>query len=410
MQSKNLILLILAALVLGGAAYVSMRPKPKTGAASMIGAKIIPDLPVNKVAKIMVRTPETTIMLAKVDGAWAATSRYNYPANFNKIAETILQLAELKIGQVVNIPAEDKGALNLLAPEDGAPENKNRIGTRLELRDAQDGLLASLLIGKPFMREPKGNTAEGPLSFGSYPDGQYLQTTDGKIVLVAKTLDHLVRTPKNWLADEFINVSSADIMSVSISGPDREPILLQRAAAKDAFMLANLTPEEGTLESDKANRIAGALNYLAFDDVADPSLPLNDTGLDNPVVFEARTFAGQIFTLRIGAPTGKDSFDRYLQAGVAWQAPEDKPESSAGGTEAEKADLERQNKETESKTLNERLHPWIYIIKSYRAESMLLKRADLIKKPEQPTDKEQAENQPGADSAAPENKTNTGAK
>jgi len=291
----------------------------------------------------------------------------------------------------------------LFSPVSSGTNKLTNSGTLMELRDENDGFLASLLIGKGFMRQQSAPSMETMMGFGGYPDGQYVQSVEGKVYLVAKSLERMTEPAKTWLADNFINAPSTDIKEITVSGPDRAAIKLTSAKEGDPFTLADLRPEEGRLESTKINQITGALNRLGFDDVADPALTLKETGLDHPIVFKATTKDGLIYTLQLGNTLTDDTFDRYLVISVtnepsADQQISDKPKEktakkkmdptrlgpSAGqGARPGKAP-EKKNASEQAAILNGMFGSWIYVIKSYRAEPILLTRNDLIKKPDPP--------------------------
>lgn len=404
MKTRNLVLLVVLAGALIGWAAWTMRLQPKPGTA-LIGTKVLPGLPINQVNKIVLITTNGTLTLAKVKGTWTVANRFNYPAAFDKIADNLLQLSNMKVGQVITTSESQKGAFNLLDPAAMPPGHKEQAGTRVELRDEKDGLLATLLIGKPFMRASPDGGRQAQLSFGDYPDGQYVQTADGHIFLVGKTLDRLTDDIPNWLASEFINVGAADIQSISVTGPDRAPINLVRPKEGKPLTLEGLKDAEGILDATKVNQMNGALNFLSFDDIAAPTLSPNETGLEHPVVFEAKTYQGQIYTLRIGNTLTNDTFDRYIQVAATWKAPaepktdtkpdggqrttDDRPQEAKTNTldaakaSQQKAD-ESANESDKARTLNEQLSAWTFILKSYRAEPLLIKRAELIKKAESP--------------------------
>jgi len=410
MKTRNLVLLVVLAGALISWAVWSMRPQPKPETA-LIGTKVLPGLPVNQVHEIVLITTNNTLTLARVKGTWTVASRFNYPADFNKVADVLLQLGELKVGQVMTVSDAQKGAFKLLDPAAKAPGAQEQSGTRVELRDENDGLLATLLIGKPFMRAAPDGGLQGPLAFGDYPDGQYVQTADARVFLVAQTLDRFTNDIKGWLAEEFIDAAAADICEIAVSGPERAAIKLVRPKEGKPFTLEGLQDEEGALDTAKVNQMSGALNLLGFDDIAAPTLSPKETGLDHPLVFEAKTRQGRIYTLRIGNTLTNDTFDRYVQASVAWQAPAESgatakdaapapalssgsaPDKGAAGTNAADTAAAGQHKADEAakeadkaKALNDRLAAWTFIIKSYRAEPLLIKRADLIKKTEPPGD------------------------
>jgi len=403
MKTRNLLLLVLLAGALIGWAAWTMRPQPKPGIA-LIGTKVLPGLPVNQVSKIVLTTTNNTITLAKVKGTWSVANRFNYPAAFDKIADGLLLLGELSVGQVLTVSEAQKASLHLLDPAAPDPARKAQAGTRVELRDETDGLLATLLIGKNFMRTAPEGDVQGMFGYGDYPDGQYVLSADGRVFLVSQNIDRLTDDVKNWLAGEFVNVAANDIREIAITASDRAPIKLVRPEDGAPFALEGLKEAEGTLDAAKVNQISGALNLLGFDDIAAPTLPTKETGLEHPLVFEARTREGQVFTLRIGNTTTGDTFDRYAQLAVAWKAPaepraSEKPEDGRRKTEdrpqeaktnaVDTAEANRQKadesaKADKTKALNDRLAPWTFILKSYRVEPLLIKRAELIKKTEPP--------------------------
>ncbi|MBI2438605.1 MAG: DUF4340 domain-containing protein [Lentisphaerae bacterium] len=391
MKARNLILLVVVAAVLVGWAVWVLKPPAKLES-NLLGTKVLPGLPINRVNKIVLVTTNTTLTLAKVKGAWAVANRFNYPAAFDKIAESLIQLGELKVGQVVTVDEKQRGAFNLLDPSSTSAGHKERSGTRLELRDENDGLLAWLLIGKPFMRGASaGGGMSAPWAFGDYPDGQYVLTANGRVFLVSHTLESLTPDAKNWLASEFVSESAAALQEISVTAPQREPIKLRRPKEGESFTLQGLSAEQGALDTAKVDQLSGALNFLRFDDIADPQLSPKETGLDQPVLFEAQTSGGRTYTIRVGNTLTNDALARYLQVAFAWKAPveskapdkeaAEKPEGQTNAVAAAKAGEQLAE---ETKELNDRLAPWIFIIKGYRLEPFLIKRADLVKKPEAP--------------------------
>ena len=96
MTSKNLNILIGVAVVLGAAAYfVGSGSKPS--APKLNGKAILPDLNAADVARIEIGGKLT---LAAGDKGWVVESLHGYPASRDKIAENLLKLTELKVGQV----------------------------------------------------------------------------------------------------------------------------------------------------------------------------------------------------------------------------------------------------------------------------------------------------------------------
>lgn len=371
MRAKQLTILALLAAALAGWAYFSARERAQKDS-GMVGARVLPDLPINEVSRFVLTSPGSTVDVARIDGVWSVPSRYNHPANFEKVADTMRQVNSLTIGQVVNVPPDQLAALDLLAPEEA--ENGGA-GTLLELMDDQERLLGSMVIGKSFMRRPQ----QGPMmDFGGYPDGQYVRRDDGKVFLVSETLRRLTEEAETWLYDELIDVRAEDVIEIATYGPDRADVHLKRDE-DNKLVLAGLDEVTEALDVSEVNRMARALRFFSFDDVASPDLAPGQTGLDEPVVFEARTRRGQFYSLEIGREVPEAPGRRYIRAGVAYDAA--RPETDPAGEEEPRkpgspewdGELAR-----ETETQNARLNGWTYIIRSFRADPLLLRRGDLV--------------------------------
>ena len=373
MKGKNLLILVVAALVLIGLAMLSSRDSSKSSP-SAIGKLVLPNLPLNEVERVVVSTPTEAITLAKVDDTWVTPSRFGYPADFQKIKDAVLKLSELKIGQVMRLTDSQKAAMKIAAPASGSTNS----GTLVEMFDAKGKKLASLLLGGSHQSKPRGGPEFG--GYGGYPDGQYLSPDGGKSVyLVAGALDSFSPKTRDWLDTEVLNVNSSDIGDITITGPDGKGL---RLARKDGAKLEaeGLAPDEET-DASKLYSVESALSYLRFSDVADPALTDAETGLDKPAVFQASTSKGQVYTVKVGSsPT--NSADRYVRFEVALKpAATNQPAADAGGTNAAAA---RKQLEEETQALGAKIGKWTYLVESYKADAMLTKRDSVVKKKEPP--------------------------
>ena len=100
MTTKNLAILGVAAVVLGGAAwYCNSGRAVRTP--SIVGEKILPAFDVSDVARIEIGGAKKVQLVAD-DKGWKLQSLYGYPADVTKIRENLLKLTELKVGQVAN--------------------------------------------------------------------------------------------------------------------------------------------------------------------------------------------------------------------------------------------------------------------------------------------------------------------
>ena len=161
MNSKSLFTLLGVAVVLGGAAYFMQRGS-RPAAAKLNGKAILPGLRVADVARV---EAGKLTLAASADG-WKVESLHGYPADREKIAENLMKLAELKVGQV-------------------ARGRKLGAETKVALKDASGKELATLALGDKHMKKPTGQAA---MYGGGYPDGRYV-AFGGETVLATDTLD-----------------------------------------------------------------------------------------------------------------------------------------------------------------------------------------------------------------------------
>ncbi|MBN1557914.1 MAG: DUF4340 domain-containing protein [Lentisphaerae bacterium] len=393
MKTKQLLILVVLALILGGLAVLTSRRR-ETAAPSVIGQEVLPDLDVNAVRKIVVTAGTNSATIVKRGGAWTAAEAFGYPADFEKIRERLIDLADLRIGQVIAAAGEQRRALNLLPPSAEAGG-----GTRVALYDDPEAAepVAALLVGATRRRAPADGGA-----YGGYPDGQYVSPDGGDTVyLVADTLNTFAPEAASWLDTEIVNVAAADVTNVTIRHPDSQPVRLARGADGGDLAVQGLAEDEET-DTSKVYGVASALSYLRFDDIADPALPDDALGLDNPAVFTAQTRKGETYTIRLGAaPEGHDGRYARLSAALLPQAepagtsPAEASTEAAAGPEAEnpesgadaQAQKERAEQEEKIAVLNRRLEGWTYRIPSHKAKAMLYSRDDIVTAKEQEDEK-----------------------
>lgn len=166
MKTSNLIILVIVAGVLGAAAYF-LGGSSKPSGARLNGKLILPGLDVSAVAKIEVGDK---LKLAAGDDCWTVESYQGYPADRAKIAENLLKLTELKVGQTARGKTLDEKS-------------------ELRLRDAAGKEIAALTLGA---KHPK------------YGHGRYL-AFEGETVLVTDTLDAFDGDPKRWIETKIVD-------------------------------------------------------------------------------------------------------------------------------------------------------------------------------------------------------------
>jgi len=378
MKGKNLVVLLVAAVILGLLAFVTSRQQ-QTAPPELLGKKIFPELNANDIARVVVTDGTGSVTVERGEKEWRCTSLHGYPANFTKLKNLLLVLEELKIGQTVALTDAEREQLQMVAPNAPAA---TAAGTLVELADSNGRVVASLLVGASHERPASGPDG----GRGGYPDGKYISTDGGKTVyLVADMLTDVSRKDLDWIDADLLNVPSADVKQVTIVPTNGPTLTLSRESGN--LLLPDLADTE-EMDASKLYGVDGAFNYLRINGVADPALTDAELGMTTPSLFTMETKDGRLYTAHIGA-TPSDSDNRYMRFDVALKPAPPKTEEGEqdkASEDKEAADA-RAQKEQEVADLNAKLKDWTFLISSYKAEGMTRQRADLVKEKENEKEK-----------------------
>lgn len=210
MKIKNLVILIVIAAGLAGAAYM-LGGNSKPSGAKLNGKAILPNLDVSKIARVDCGK----LALAAKDSGWVVESYQDYPADQAKLAENLMALTELKVGQT-------------------ARGKKLAETSLLQLKDAEGKEIASVVMGE---KHPK------------WGHGRYLGF-EGETVLVTDTLDAFDGDPKRWIDTKIVD-------DPRISFND----LADAALAEEEFGFATGVVARVTIAGD-TNRVATVGNAV----------------------------------------------------------------------------------------------------------------------------------------------------
>jgi len=378
MKIKQLLLLALAAAILIGLAIQSTKRQSKS-AITAIGGKALPGLDVNDINAIDIVSPTATANVARVDGIWHVSNHFNYPADFGKIRDLLTKLADLKVLQAVRATKQQRRELHLVT---GPGTDAGDQPTVIDLKDAAGKSQATLLLGKERMRQSPNPE---PSPYGDFPDGRFLATGKGDIFLVGDTLSEAVTSPRAWMDEEFISVKPEDIAYIEVSGTTNGAVVLSRPVGGKDFVLPHV-PKGKEADESKLTRLTSALNYIRFEDVADPATTVATMGLDKPVSFVARTFKGETYNVTLGHSAAPDS-KYYARFSVSF-APPPAPDGAAGTNQAAKVQAEQNDKlAADTQRLSAKLAPWTYQLDTYAAESLAMGFGDLLKDEPKPEEK-----------------------
>ncbi len=374
MKAKQLILLVIAGVVLGGIAWWTSRDD--SGESSLVGTKLLAGVDLNSIDEIIVSAGSDTCRMVRDEKGWVVPSRYGYAANFSKIRNLLIKLDGLEIGQIAEVREDQKSELGVTAAA----------GTNIKLY-AGGNELAALLLGDQRERQ---STSPGPRSFGGFPDGRYISADGGTTVcLVGDPIREVTTQIEEWLNTELLNVSGGDVARVRVAPAEGDAYEIVRDD-DDKLTMAGLAEGE-EYDTSKTYTIEGALSHLNLKDVADPKLTDADLGFDKASTFQAWTKDGKQFDVTVSAPIGGTD-DRYARIAVQYVEPEtadDEAEEEDSEAAAEKPDTAQAAK-AEIKELSARLGAWTFRLQGYKAGSFCKPRAEMLKEPE-PEEEEQEE-------------------
>ena len=399
MNRKQLILLLAALVVLGGAGLVLHNRNEQSWASGggKLGRKLLPGFQLNDVAAVHIKG-ESDLELVKKDDRWRVRERNDYPANFGEISDLLIKMGDLKISQAEPIGPSQLGRMRLAEPGSG-PE----AATLVEFKNAQGKALQSLLLGKKHTRKNE-RAARMPYGDEEWPDGRFvmLKSDPHEVLTVSDPLNSVEAKPTAWLDKDFFKVEKPKTISFASTNA-AESWTLTRESESSPWGLSNIKPGE-VLDTNKVSSLSSTLGYPSFVDVAAEDAPAR-TGLDKPLVLTIATFDHFTYTIKIGARTPEN--DYHVSVAVTADFPTERKVAKDEKPEGKKAlDKEFQDKlkAWQTKWQQEKsLDHWTYLVNNWLLDPLIRTRAQLMveKNPEKKDAGKQAAAAPGFISEEP---------
>lgn len=388
MKNNRNTLLLAAVAVLGIGALLASRDPNAAGKGGGLKPRdsLLAGLDLEKAALLRVATSNQTVEIRKDGDTWKAVSLFGFPANDETVAQQLIALASLTVGQVM--PGGDK------TPAEFGLDGAAR---KVEVLDASGKALGAISVGKPRVR---GGAADSP--FGGMPEGTYVRAAEGPVVLVDADLGGLSADPMRWVNANVFSLSSSDITRIATSSTNESSIVT--LAAPGQYAMAGLAADE-EVNTGRAGRLERALQYISVSGVVDPKTPADKTGLDKAALYVAETREGIRYTVSIGgaadngrhatfafayeppaAPTEEDA--RKALAAVppapgtnlVAVATNDTAKVAAKLEELKKAHADKVKASNDKLATLKKNEGWIFIIPTYTAEDMTPPRAELVQK------------------------------
>jgi hypothetical protein len=395
MNRKQVVSLIIAVVVIGGAGLLVYKNKNKSWEASggQLGGKVVKNFPMNDVEHIKIKQYAGEVNLAKKNDTWVVQERNGYPANFGNISDLLKKVWELKVAQPVRVGEKQLARLELTAPEKGT-----NAGTLVEFKEKGGKTAAALLLGKKQMKESAGNS---PYGGGSWPNGRFIMVgNDPKTVaVVSEAFSNIEPKPEEWIEKEFFKIENHKSIAVTSPTPSNNWAVVKETPTNE-WKLADAKANE-QLDTGKASGVTSALAYPSFDDIATNATP-EQTGLDKPTVAKIETFDGFRYDVKVGKKLA-DKEDHFMQIAVNANFPKERtPGKDEKPEDKEKLDKEFKEKlaKQEEKLKTEKaFEQWVYVVPKYTLDPLLKGRQELLK--EEPKKEEEAKTPSSTESKPP---------
>lgn len=373
MNRKQFLSLLVVVVVLGAAGWlVRQRSSDSWHSGSLaLGQKLLPNLPVNDVAQITIKSGADQVNLARENNLWRVKERSDYPAAFSQISELLLKLADLKVVQSEDVGPSQMGRFELLPPGTGS-----NTATSIEFKDQTGKSVGSLLLGKKHMKKAAGNPQFPGMGEEGWPDGRYVMTAPGaqSVALISDPLDSVQTKADQWLNKDFLNVENPK--SVAVQFPEAtNSWKLTRASETNDWQLADAKAGE-KLDSSKISSVTSPLSSASFNDVA-PRATASATGSNTVLTIE--TFDGFNYVATV-APKKDDNYPvtLTLSANLPTARVAAKDEKAEDKAKLDKDFATHQKTLTDKLAKEQGLTNWVYQLPGYSIEEILKTRSQLM--------------------------------
>ncbi len=427
MKQKNLLIIVVLAVVLGGI-WLLMRntedgPQKQAGAGLGIGDRLLPDLPVNEVAKMTITEDDETVTLERRDGEWVVGERAGYPADFEALSQFLKKAWGLKVTQKATVARDNFAELNLdpAVEGDDAPPKPVIIA----FADADGNELARLLVGKEHFSGSTGGADDR-----RSPNGRFVAVGENpeNAFVISDTLRRATADPLTWLNDEFLKVK--DIVNVQVDRPGEEDATDWSVSRDDPagdFQLADL-PDGEEADTSKLNRLKNLFANLNYDDVKLLSEVNQDELFAEATTATIETADGITYTVRIGEETEDANYPFHvdIEADLEKAKAEEESEEPEAAEAAEDGEGENESENVADETQDEdeaetklrelkellaqqeRFENWLYYVPQFAVSAVLQDKGELIAQPEEEEEGQNAA-APGAPGGMPGQVTIPGA-
>ena len=345
-------LMVLAALAIGLMVAVWKLGNTESSSAAKSGGEsqaLLPSVEWSTLSMIEIQEGATTTHLEKADGLWCVAEQENAPADFNRLRELIRSMDDMKRGQVADTGDAHLAEYGLLDGGDGSL-------VRIALKYEKGATV--LKLGK--MRESQ--RSEG---YWGPPGGRYVRVDDGPILLLKEDVRMAQASADVWWDRSLIALEPESIHKISVQA-DEESYVLERQT-NGVISLAGLGDGEA-VNMGAVDRLLGALRNLRAEKLMPAATEWGDA-FAKADSFQADA-EGATYRIQLGDASPDNGEGRPIRVEVV---------VSSSATPEQQATAAVATKKSSGRT---------FLIPDYQADSLTLKRNELIQPPPEPAPEE----------------------
>jgi hypothetical protein len=352
MRDKPFLILLVTTIILVVAAWVATVQRAPESELERV--PLYPDLlnKINKISRISVRSTDHETRLVNKSGSWILENRGGYPALFEEVKRILVGAAELRIRERKTRRPDRYPRLQV---EDLTQENARSV--QLTLFDADDDVLADLLVGK----HPSSAASRDVSS-------RYVRRVGDEEALLVDGELELSADPRDWFDSQLVDVETSRLSRMTIVHPNGDSAVIYKddLAATD-FDLLDVPADKEIKSKSLLNSQMASVSNLRFDDVlpaAEHSFP------EQAVTTLFETFDG----LHIRIASAEMEAGRYSRFDFEFV-----PQSDTNTANENDSDEAASNVADEAAELNARVEGWLYKLPEFQLTKLTRSKADLLK-------------------------------
>jgi hypothetical protein len=374
MSNRRLLILSFITLVIIIAAVISS--KDRAPQSVIESAELFPGLKdqINNVAEITIESASATLNIKKQGENWLITEAGDYPARFDKIKQTALTVADMKI---LSAKTSNPSLFSELGVEDTTAEKSS--SHVLTLKDAGGKALAAVIVGNLKTSNTAGDT------------GVYVRKPGANETWLASGVLQVSSDVVEWIEQNLVNIADDRILDTRIEHPGGAVVSITRSKGEENFTVTDIPEGKEARSEYFVNQIGTILSNLTVENVkARTGFVFPDTATNTTV----RTYDGLVAKITTANVDGANyialdfSVDESLlsAATATGDAANPAQEAIVIGEQPEKNEPAPADVRKEAQDLNNKVARWVYTIPSSKYSLLVKQVTDVTqdKTPEKP--------------------------